>query len=71
MNDGIRVEVVDGGHEALLEFLLGGDADVAQDGAGEFGKKSLYEIQPGAVLGSESEFEAMHRLIGKPGFGLL
>jgi hypothetical protein len=29
----------------------------------------LYEIKPGAVLGSESEFEAMHRLTGKPSFG--
>jgi hypothetical protein len=32
---------------------------MAQDGAGEFGKEALDEIEPGAVLGSESEFEAM------------
>jgi hypothetical protein len=36
---------------------LGCDADVAQHGAGEFGKEALDEIEPGAVLGSESKFE--------------
>jgi hypothetical protein len=35
----ILVEVVHGGHDAILEFLFGGDADVAEDGAGELGKK--------------------------------
>ena len=64
MNNRIAVEIIHCGHEAILELLLGSDADVAQDGTGEFGKESLYEIKPGAVLGSESEFEAMHRLIG-------
>jgi hypothetical protein len=58
VNDGIAVEIIDGGHEAVLEFLFGCDANVAQDGAGELGKEALDEIKPGAVLGSESEFEA-------------
>ena len=40
MNDGILVEVVHGSHDAILEFLFGGDTDVAEDGAGELGKKS-------------------------------
>ncbi len=31
MNDRIVVEVVHGGHEAVLELLFGGDADVAQN----------------------------------------
>ena len=31
MNDWIAVEVIDCGHEALLEFLFGGDTDVALD----------------------------------------
>ena len=53
-----------------LEFLLGGDADVAQDGAGEFGKEALDEIEPGTVLGGESEFEAVCGLAGEPGSGL-
>ena len=70
MNDGALVEVVHGGHETILEFLLGGDADVAQHGAGEFGKEALDEVEPGAVLGRENEFEAVRGLIGEPGSGL-
>jgi hypothetical protein len=31
-----RRATTDGGYDAILEFLLGRDADVAQDGAGEF-----------------------------------
>ena len=31
VDDGCAVDVVDGGHDAVLEFLLGGDADVAED----------------------------------------
>ena len=66
MNDGIRVEVVDDGHEALLEFLLGGDADVAQDRTGQLGEEALDEIEPGAVLGSEGELEPASGLTAKP-----
>jgi hypothetical protein len=55
---------------AILEFLLGCDADVAQDGAGEFGKEALHEIEPGTVLGSESKFEAVGGTTGEPGSGL-
>jgi hypothetical protein len=33
MDDGIAVDVADGGHDALLQFLLGGDADVAEHGS--------------------------------------
>ena len=67
----MAVEFVHGKHDAVLEFLFGCDADVAQDGASEFGKEALDKIQPGAVLGREGEFEAARRLIGEPGFGLL
>jgi hypothetical protein len=42
---------------------------VPQDGTGEFGEKALDEIEPRAVLGGESEFEAVRRLISKPSFG--
>ena len=66
----IAVEIIHGGDEAILELLLRSDVDVAQDGMGQFGKEPLYEIKPGAVLGSESEFEAMHWPTGKSGFGL-
>ena len=69
VNDGIAVEIIHGGQEAILEFLLGCDADVAQDGAGEFGKEALDEIEPRAVLRSESKFEAVCGLAGEPGCG--
>ena len=42
---------------------------MAQDGAGKFGKEALDEIEPGAVLGREGEFEAARGLIGEPGSG--
>ena len=35
MDDGVSIEFVHGGHDAILEFLFGGDTDVAEDGAGE------------------------------------
>ena len=70
MNNRIAVEIIHGGHEAMLELLLGGDANMPQDGTGEFRKEALDEIKPGAVLGSESKFEAVRRLTGKPRFGL-
>ena len=70
MNNRIAVEIIHGGHEAILELLLGCDADVAQDGAGEFGKEALDEIEPGAMPGSESEFKAVRPLTGEPGSGL-
>ena len=71
MNDGIAIEVVHGGHDAVLEFLFGCDADVAQHGAGELGEEALDEVEPRAVLGGEGEFEAARGLLGEPGFGLL
>jgi hypothetical protein len=71
VNDWIMVEVVHGSHDAILEFLFGGDTDVAEDGAGELGKKALNEIEPGAVLRCEGEFEAAGGLIGEPSSGLL
>src|SRR5271165_2391173 len=71
MDDGVSVEVVDGGHDAVLELLFGCDSDVAQDGAGELGEETLDEIEPGAVLGREDEFESTGRLLGEPSLGLL
>jgi hypothetical protein len=69
-NDRVLVEVVDGGDETILEFLLGGDGDVAPHRAGEFGKDALDQVEPGAMLGREGEFEAVRGLIGEPGSGL-
>src|SRR5271157_4636817 len=70
MDDGVSVEVVDCGHDAVLELLFGCDSDVAQDGAGELGEETLDEIEPGAVLGREDELESTGRLLGEPSLGL-
>jgi hypothetical protein len=71
VDDGIAIEFIHGGHDAVLKFLFGFDADVAQHRAGELGEEALDEIEPGAVLGCEGEFEAADRLIGEPNLGLL
>ena len=46
MDDGVPIEFVHGGHDAILEFLFGCDADVAQDGASELGKEAFDEVEP-------------------------
>jgi hypothetical protein len=51
----VLIEVVHSGHDAMLEFLFGCDTDVTQDGASEFGKEALDEVEPGAVFGREGE----------------
>ena len=35
MDDGMAIEFIHGCHDAVLEFLFGCDADVAQDRAGD------------------------------------
>ena len=69
MNDGVAIEFIHGSHDAVLEFLFGSDADVAQHRAGELGEEALHEIEPGTMLGCEDEFEAADRLFGKPSLG--
>ena len=71
MDDGMAVEFIHGSHDAVLEFLFGCDADVAQHRAGELGEEALDEIEPGAVFGREGEFEAADGLLGQPSLGLL
>ena len=71
MDDWMLVDVIHGSHDAILEFLFGCNADVAQDGACKLGKEAFNQVQPGAMLGSEGKFEAARRLLGEPGFGLL
>jgi hypothetical protein len=51
MDDGAFVDVVDGGQDALFEFLLGGDGDMAQHRASKLGEEAFDEVEPGAVLG--------------------
>jgi hypothetical protein len=58
VNDRVLVEVIHGSHDAVGEFLFGCDADVAQDGARELGEEAFDQVQPGAVLGRESELDA-------------
>ena len=43
-------DVVDAGHDALLEFVRC-HSDMAQDGAGELREEALDQVEPGAVLG--------------------
>ena len=66
MNDGIAIELIHGGHDAVLELLFGCDADVAQHRAGELGEETFDEVEPRAMLGGEGEFETARRLIGEP-----
>ena len=70
MDDRILIEVIHGSHEAILEFLFGCDADVAQHRTSELGEEPFDEIEPGTVRGREGEFEASDRLIGEPSLGL-
>ena len=70
MNDGFLIEVLHGVHDAILEFLFGRDADVAQDRAGELGEEAFDKVEPGTVFGREGEFEAVGRLLRDPGSGL-
>ena len=71
VNDGLSIEEVHCGHDAILEFMFGCHTDLAQDGSRELGKEALDEVEPRAVLGGEGEFEAAGGLIGEPGFGFL
>jgi len=66
MDDRVSIELVHCGDDALLEFLFRCDSHVAQDGAGKLGKEALDEIEPGAVLGHEGEFEAAGGLLAEP-----
>jgi hypothetical protein len=62
VNDGVAIEEVGGGHDAVPELLLGRDADMAQPGAGQLGEEALDEVEPRAMLGSEGELEAARGL---------
>jgi hypothetical protein len=45
VNDGVLIEVIHGGHGAILELLSGCDADITQDGACELGEEALDEVE--------------------------
>src|SRR5215207_11241943 len=65
----MAIDVLDTGHDALLELVLGCHPDVAQDRSGELGEETLDEVEPGAVLGCERELETAGRSSGKPSSG--
>jgi hypothetical protein len=62
VNDRFRIEVIHGGHEPILESLLGCDADMAQDGSCELGKEALDQVQPGAMSWGEPSIFILHLL---------
>ena len=67
----MAIEFIHGSHDAVLEFLFGCDADVAQHRAGELGEEALDEIEPGAVFGREGELEAAGWSSGEAKFWFL
>ena len=69
MDDWVSIDVIDGSHDAVLEFLFGSHADVAQNGAGELREEALDQVEPGAVLGREGKVEAAWRPGVEPGSG--
>ena len=65
MHDRLLVDVIDGGQDALREFLFRDDAYVAQHGAGELREEVLDEVQPRAMLRSKGD-----RVLGRPLYAL-
>jgi hypothetical protein len=61
VNDGLPIEVIHGGHDAILEFLFGCDTGMTQDGAGGFGEETLDKGEPGAVRGSDFAIRCSRR----------
>jgi hypothetical protein len=50
VDDGVAIDIVDTGHDALLELVLRCNPDVAQDRAGELGEEALDEVEPVRAL---------------------
>ena len=48
------IDEVDCGHDAILEFLLGCDTDVARRGAGELGEEAFDEVEPRPCVGMKT-----------------
>src|SRR5205823_5144125 len=69
VDDGMAIDIVDAGHNPLLEFLFRRHANVTQDRASKLGEEALNEIEPGAVFGREGELEAAARSSGEPSLG--
>ncbi len=70
MNHRVAIDEADSGHDAVLEFLFGNNTDLAEGRARQLGEEARHDIQPGTVLGRESELEAAGRPAGNPAPGL-
>ena len=71
MDDGLLVDVLDGGQDTLRELVFGSDSDVPEHGARQLGEEAFDQIEPGAMLWGEGKFEAALWLDNEPGFGFL
>ena len=65
----MTIDILDTGHDALLELVLRCHPDVAQDRAGELGEEALDEVEPGAMRGRKGELEAASGSSGQPSSG--
>lgn len=71
VDDRIVIEVIDGGDQPILQFLLGGTPDMSQHRAGEeFRKEAFDQIEQEPCIGCEDEFEAARVMFDKPTAGL-
>jgi len=50
MHDGLLVDILYGGQDALRKLLFGSDLDVSEHGARQLGEEALNEIEPGTML---------------------
>jgi hypothetical protein len=67
VNDGLSIEEVHCGHDAILEFLFGCDADVAQHRAGELGKEPLDQVELDDTISSPSTTIPMVEVLRRRG----
>jgi hypothetical protein len=54
VDDGGSIKVINGGHDAILEFLFGCEADMAQHRAGELGEEAFDILSHVPCLGAKA-----------------
>ena len=69
MDDGMAIDVVDAGDDALLEFVLSMPLGYGAGREQANFEEALDQVRPGAVLGREGEVEAAWRPGVEPGSG--
>ena len=57
MDDGLLVDVLDGGQDTLCELVFGSNSDVPEHGARQLGEEAFDQIEPGAMLRGEAPIE--------------